>query len=181
MTGKELFEQEMRKRGFNTSQINSKAVAFCLDFFANNGDDIGKWYKISELNEEIQQLERRIESKKRAIDGAERNLIIMRNELEAQVQKAKEDGKYLEELLKKIENSGDQETKNTIALMQTFYQAVEINTKYDNTAFIAGCAAILSKGKIDALTEFKKVNPKVTSMTDVSIAKGSSLGFNVIL
>ena len=73
-----------------------------MDFFANNGDDIGKWYKISELNIEIQQLERNIESKTRAIDGAERNLIIMRNELEAQVQKAKEDGKYLEELLKKI-------------------------------------------------------------------------------
>ena len=44
---------------------------------------------------------------------------------------------------------------------QVFVNAVSVDTKYDNTAFIIGLAAILSKNGIGAMDELKKINSKV--------------------
>jgi hypothetical protein len=42
-----------------------------------------------------------------------------------------------------------------------FVNSVNIDSKYDNTAFIVGLAAILSNGECGAISELKKINPKL--------------------
>lgn len=174
MTGRELFEQEMKARGFTKAQIHSKIVAVCLDTLANYGVD--RWYRTWEIDNEISEKESIIKDLNSKLARLEQDVEYASSQLN-NIQKniseeIKKKSEYLEGLIEKIENCGDQETKNTIALMQTFHQAIDIDTKYDNTAFIAGCAAILSKGKIDALTEFKKINPKISSVAGTQDWRG---------
>jgi hypothetical protein len=42
-----------------------------------------------------------------------------------------------------------------------FVNTVSVETKYDNTAFIIGLAAILSNGRINPISELKKINKKL--------------------
>lgn len=41
--------------------------------------------------------------------------------------------------------------------------SVDIDTKYDNTAFIVGLSALLSGVQINPLKEIQKINPKITN------------------
>ena len=44
---------------------------------------------------------------------------------------------------------------------QMFVNSVDVETKYDNTAFIVALGAILSDGKIGAIEELRKINPRM--------------------
>ena len=46
-------------------------------------------------------------------------------------------------------------------IARMFVNMVDVDTKYDNTAYIIGLAAILSRGGINAIGELKKINKKL--------------------
>ena len=75
----------------------------------------------------------------------------VREELEASVQKFEEG----------IRNCETAEARDMMKRVQFFVDAVDVDTKYDNTAYIIGLASILSDGNLDAMTELKKINKKL--------------------
>ena len=64
----------------------------------------------------------------------------------------------IKRFLKALEEGETPEGRDTLRKAQMFVNSVQVNTKYDNTAYIAGLAAILSNGEISALGELKKIN-----------------------
>ena len=155
MTGLECLREEMEKRGCTKSQIESKTAAVVLDILANMGH----------INTDIVEAEMQLAETKRKCEQSIRLLEINEQRL-LQMDKAISDSfkaaqKYIDEFYRVLSDCETPEGKDAMKRAQMFVNSVSINTKYDNTAFIAGLAAILSDGQIGALDELQKINPKV--------------------
>ena len=173
MTGLELLKRELRAKNFTKQQIeSSRLLPAILDILANNGKE--NYLKEKEMDEAIREQQFKIKDYCYQIMNYQRLVADLRKECEeAQKTKnsflsqldavCKERQDYLEGLLEKINSCADQATKNTISKAQAFLQMTNIQTKYDNTAFIIGLASILSNGGVDAIGEMQKINPQITS------------------
>ena len=60
-----------------------------------------------------------------------------------------------------VEECETLEGKDTLKKAQMFVNTVNLNTKYDNTAFIIGLASILAQGNVAPIEELRKINPDV--------------------
>ena len=63
----------------------------------------------------------------------------------------------------------NEEGRDTMRIAQMFVNMVDVDTKYDNTAYIIGLAAILSRGGISAIDELKKINKKLPDVGNITI------------
>lgn len=162
MTGLDCLRDEMEKRGLGKQQINSKIVAVVLDIVSQSGNKYtGMWKdeneaskRKSDLDGAIRLLERRQKNLVIDIEKARRNL----GECETRKREIEE---YVKKLCNAIDNCDTQEGRDTMRLAQMFVNSVDVDTKYDNTAYIIGLAAILSKGGINAIDELRKINKKM--------------------
>ena len=62
-----------------------------------------------------------------------------------------------------MEQAETPEARDRLRVAQAFINSVDIDTKYDNTAFIVGLSALLSGVQINPLKEIQKINPKITN------------------
>jgi hypothetical protein len=155
MTGLECLRAELRKKGFSKGQTESKVVAGVLDIFAESGD---KYKQQDELLNEINNLKieiSRLQSYKQRIEY-EINYKV--GEFKRQQKDAQD---YIEQFYTAIEKCETEEGKDMLRLAQMFVNSVDVNSKYDNTAYIIGLAGILSGNKIAPITELKKINKKL--------------------
>lgn len=67
-------------------------------------------------------------------------------------------GKQPYKALDECETAGG---KDMLRLAQMFVNSVDVNSKYDNTAYIIGLAGILSGNKVAPIPELKKINRKL--------------------
>lgn len=153
----DCLREEMASRGLTQAQIESKTAAVVLDILSESGDKYQKmWGTEKELTKRAsaaQQTIRDIHDQQYALDRKE-------NELREVFETER---KYIDDFNKSLEECETQEGRDRMRIAQMFVNSVDIDTKYDNTAFIIGLAAILSDGEINAIKELKKINSKIPS------------------
>lgn len=162
MTGLDCLREELEKRGLNKAQINSKVAAVVLDVVAQSGDKYTQMWKSEEetskrerdaLNAIMLAEHKEIDLKAR-IERAERALELCE-------EKKRQIESYVSKMCKALENCETPEGRDTMRIAQMFVNTVNVDTKYDNTAYIIGLAAILSRGGISPIDELKKINKKL--------------------
>lgn len=162
MTGLDLLRDEMIQRGCTKTQAQSLTSAVVLDILTKSGDkyqrikeaEDEKSGKLSQLETEIARLENRSRELEWSIEDKKREYEYATEQLES----IKE---YVEEFNKKLTECESEEGRDAVRRAQLFVNSVNVESKYDNTAFIIGLSAILTDGKISAVTELRKINPKL--------------------
>ena len=154
MTGLDALKTEMLSRGCSKAQIESKTVGIVLDIIANSGT----------LYQDLQAAEKRLteinilaEKAKNAATFARANLSREMVEFEETKKRYQE---YIENFNESLKNCETDAARDALRTAQAFINAVDINTKYDNTAFIVGLSGILSRNAINPVMELQKINPK---------------------
>ena len=155
MTGLDCLREEMQKRGFNKAQIQSKIAAAVLDILANTGtvhtDIVEAENKLSDITKKYHTVRDEVSRQNFLMEHRER-------ELKAKEEKASE---YIQRFNESLSDCETPEGRDALKRAQMFVNSVTVQSKYDNTAFIIGLSAILSDGKISAIEELKKMNPKL--------------------
>lgn len=159
MTGLENLREELRKRGFNSAQANSKIVLAVLGILTEK----------PELYEELKNAEKEIaECKstyhgllnligqfKRMSEDEERKLNSLKQEREHLADDIEE---YVESFYAAINNAETPEIRDRIRIAQLFTNSVKTEAIADNAAYIMGLASILTGTPITDMTEFKRIS-----------------------
>lgn len=151
----ESVKTEMYRRGYNKAQVESKVMLGVYEILS--GSEFGS-------AEEMYKLETAI--KVRQVDqiNLERRCNELRREMQALKesinQQQSETQKYLESMMRSLEECETKEGRDALKAAQMFVNSVNVDTKYDNTAFIIGLSAILSKGDVAPIESLRKINPK---------------------
>lgn len=155
MTGIECLQAELKNRGCTRGQIESKAVAIVLDILTESGDNFKQQHdaleELRRLRMEISELRLRKERYQYEIKQEEQTIQQVRKEAQA----------YIDSFYKALEECETAEGKDMLRLAQMFVNSVDVNSKYDNTAYIIGLAGILSGNKVAPIPELKKINRKL--------------------
>ena len=166
MTGLDCLREELKKRGLPTQSVYSKPVAAVLDIVARSGN---KYTEMWKSEKEASKLEEKLRDQIRWEEKHYTELTVKieeaRKELAQYEIKKQEIKDYLDKLIDSINNCETPEGRDAMRTAQMFVNTAEVNTKYDNTAFIIGLAAILSKGGINAIDELQKINSKLPRLS----------------
>lgn len=158
MTYEEV-KEELIKRGFPKSSVEAKYIPHVLDIAL--GTDC--FVKLSKIEEELERQERRVtEARYNALCRVQH----AEDEANATVAQMNRDKEYIANFYKALFDCDTDEGKDIMRTAQVFINSVNVNTKYDNTAFIVGLAAILSGGKVGAIEELHKLNTKIPSANE---------------
>lgn len=162
MTGLECLREEMRKRGLNQAQCESKVAAVVLDILTESGNKFtAEWQTERSYEDKERAIERLRRSAERERESAERQERTLSERFKQLNKKADEIHEYIERFYSALENCETPEAKDAIKRAQIFVNSVNVETKYDNTAFIIGLSAILSCGKTAQIDELRKINKKI--------------------
>lgn len=153
MTGYDCLKEELRGKGFTKQQIdNSKILPVVLDILSQSGN---KYTEITAIEKDMKDLCKEVTLLQRdiALLNAEKDRIMQ------QIDRQKtEYNEYIDSFYKAIANCETAEGRDAVKIAQMFVNSVKVESKYDNTAYIIALGAILSKGKIAAMDELKKIN-----------------------
>lgn len=166
MTGLECLREELKRRGATKSQINSNVVGMVLDIVSESGN---VYQRTAEAENKLRFVEDQYWRMKQEMDLDKKRLEERNEKIVEQIRRAQstldeKNDEYLEYIeafenaLKECETA---EGRDAMRIAQVFVNSVDVDTKYDNTAFIIGLSAILTSGRIGAIDELKKVNPKL--------------------
>lgn len=146
MTNLEELRQEIKKQKLGIS-TDSKWLVKVLELIT--GAD-GKYSDMDRLEKEIISLKLQIKAYKHDLET-------LKAEARGVISPTQE---YIDKFFKALEECETPEGKDALKKAQMFVNTVNIDTKYDNTAFIYGLASILTQS-CAPLDELKKVNPKL--------------------
>lgn len=162
MTGLELLQEEMLKRGAQKQQIQSKILPMVLDILS---EDKTRYLDIVKAQNELAHLEQRVRWQNMTLENAKEELSSLKEEINGlKREKAKyltKERQYVNDWLEALKDMETAEGRDLMRKAQVFVNSVDIDTKYDNTAFIIGLASLLSGGEIGAIDELKKINKKL--------------------
>ena len=159
MSGLDLLREELKRRGFTPTQVNAKSVAAAFDILSQNGDTYTK----------LQEAEQAATKELTKLLSECRKLTAQRDELSREFetllkQKAADD-EYMRAFNESLLECETAEGRDAMRRAQVFVNSVDVNTKYDNTAYIVALGAILSSGKIGAISELRKINKRVPAIS----------------
>lgn len=183
MTGLECLKAELKKQGFTEKQTESKVLLGALEIISKAP---GRYSEMSSILEDIKHLEdyrRRLkngcdayENKIRAVKADLENIVESVNkEAEKQYETTKE---YIETFYKALVECETQEAKDALRAAQMFVNSVDIDTKYDNTAFIIGLASILSRQNTAPIDTLRKINKEIPEIR-VNASPGMRYGYDL--
>lgn len=155
----ETLKEEMIRRGATKTQAESKSVAIALDVIASTN---GLYSNIHEQQMVLDRLCQQIEQAEIWHNKEEKR---RKAKLDAMVKEAEQYTAYIEDFCKKLSECETPEGRDKMRVAQMFINTVDIDTKYDNTAFIIGLASIISGEAGVAIDRLKKVNPKLFDQT----------------
>lgn len=166
MTGLECLREEMARRGANKAMIESKTAVMVLDILTEAN---GAYQKMDDLNQLLAeqrskiamatwQLENLLEKYRRLKEDCSNLEKVKQEAIRKELGESLDYIAKFNEALKECETA---EGRDVMKTAQIYVNSVNIDTKYDNTAYIVGLAAILSNGKINALSELQKINTKL--------------------
>lgn len=156
MTGIECLRQSLLNKGYTRQQTESKVVLGVLEILTECGE---QFHRQDVLLQDIKKLEFR---KKRIEDAIEYAQNSQRKERENLNKIREEIRGYINQFYEALNNCETPEGRDAMRKVQMFVNTVDIDTKYDNTAFIAALGAILANvGGIEPLKQLKKINPAI--------------------
>lgn len=162
MTGMECLKEEMLKRGCTKSQTESKTVAVVVDILAQTGTH---YLQEFEENERINAERATARAFIRRATEEREEARLVRQQAYEELFSLNEHRKGIEEYVQAFEESlkkcESAEGRDRMRCAQMFVQSVQIDSKYDNTAFIIGLSAILSGGQVASIETLRKMNPKL--------------------
>lgn len=174
MTGLECLKAELLERGYNKRQIENKVILETLEILSNSQGrytDLDKLEKeisdkqeiLALLNYQISYLTRTYDdlchNRDKAIESVKK---IADREYKAVID-------YIDAFLKILEDCNSPEKRDIIKLAQMYRNSVNIETPYDNTAFIKGLAAILSQGAATLEGGMKKIDPDLIPKLKIDV------------
>lgn len=166
MTGLDALREEIIRRGGTEAMAKSKTAALVLEILSE-----GKAY--STVQWEIEELERKLEYTKTAPQrDAETKLLKAEHVYcDARQMKAEVDEKvkYIESWVDGLNQCETPEARDNMRTAQVFINTVNVDTKYDNTAFIVALASILTGGKINGVKALKNINKDFAKKADYII------------
>lgn len=154
MTFKE-FQNKLLLRGVNRQAVEGPTVAKAYDVIAGAEETT-----IADYQESIKDLQKTLESleTKEMITRNRENRI---SQLIEELTELKEETiAYITQFNDSLKECETAEGRDAVRKLQLFVNAVEVETKYDNTSYITGLWAILSGEKVAAIDQLKKMNPK---------------------
>lgn len=161
MTGLDLLEEEMKKRGCTSTQISSKAVAVVLDILANSEND---YLKLQEVKSETATLLTRLRDLRLTVDLWQNREKREQRRFDEEKEEFYREKHSMDEYIAAFNSSLTEvetpDARDAIKAAQLFVNTVNVKTAYDNTAFIIGLSSILTRGGIDGVKELKKINKK---------------------
>ena len=175
MSGLDCLRTELLKRGYSNAQANARVVAGVLDILANTPNE--EYANIQAAREQRDSLWNDIGRLKLLKEDAykeyeEANALRRKYKSDnyellkaANVAKYNEVQAYINKFFHALDDAETPEGRDRLRAAQTYVNSVDVDTKYDNTAFIIGLASILSGGNTGAIDQLKKINPKL-SRTD---------------
>lgn len=161
MTGLDCLKEEMMRRGMTKQQCEAKLVAVVLDILTKADCNHEEEYQIKADIESLKQEHQKIQAQ------IERDRADWQNDVRLYGEKVKELDAYLQNFNMALENCETQEGRDRLKLAQMFINSVDVDTKYDNTAYIIGLAAILSRGEIAPIEELRKINKKIPGVKHI--------------
>ena len=171
MTGLELLQEELLKKGFSRTQAEAKVVAGVLDILSKSENlSVYTDYllakrelanvreKVSRAREDAEHWAERARESLDDLSEANQELRALRRELDPIKQGVINEA--MAEIRKELERCETPEAKDRIRLAELFKKDVHVDTKYDNTAFIVALGAIYAGRKIEPQEEIVKINSK---------------------
>lgn len=168
MNGLECLKAELLNRGYTKQQCESKVVLGVLEIVSGSQ---GRYGDLAELDKEIQDSRRENARLMRAIHTQAETLSELRAEKSAILKELNDAADkryndtmdYIEQFNTALLQCETPEARDQMKKAQMFVQSTSVDTKYDNTAFIIGLAAILSDNTQGswALAELSKINTKL--------------------
>lgn len=160
MTGLECLKEEMKRRGMNQSQCDSKVAAVVLDILSESGTQFTQeWQERKDLDDAWRELEK----EKNDLHCERSCLGNARKEIEDYAKNVQD---YVERFYAGLADCETDEGRDAMKRAQMFVNTVDPKTAYDNTAFIIGLASILSGGKTAAIDELRKINKKIPGIDE---------------
>lgn len=152
----EEFKNKLLLRGVAKQAVNGPTIAKAYDVIAGAEDTTLEDYQrsLSDLQTKIDRLERRafqLSAYEKRLDDKEDELRCLGDEIIA----------YITQFNDSLKECETAEGRDAVRKLQLFVNAVEVETKYDNTSYITGLWAILSGEKVAAIDKLKKMNPKL--------------------
>lgn len=160
MTGLEMLKEELRMRGCTKAQVESKVVAEVLTILSGV-DFTGEWTASADIEQQRNELRALMEEKRDVLDGLRRTQSCFENEMRDLKDTRERIIEELEKLQAEIMKCETPEGRDRTRAAQAFKNSVNVNSKYDNTAYIIGLAAIMTGGEVGALDTIGKINPKM--------------------
>ena len=162
MTGLDCLREELEKRGFMKSQIESKVVPAVLDIIANSGNKyLDMWKEETEASKRLKETESAIIWNERKIKQQEALISKYGRDEKVALEHRNHCEDYIDEFNKSLLECETPEGRDAMRTAQVYINSVDVDTKYDNTAYIIGLASILSRGGINAIKELHKINKKL--------------------
>ena len=157
MTGLECLREEMRNRGCTKAQTESKTVAIVLDILTSNGE---RYSNVWEDEQRIAWWKKALQNSEDYRQAEKKRLDKIRMDINKEIETAQ---KYIDEFFEALKSCETAEMRDRLKTAQVYVNTINIDTKYDNTAFIVGLASILSGAQINAVSELKKINKNLQS------------------
>lgn len=158
MTGLEMLKAEMRERGCSKSQLDSKVVGIMLEIISGEKDI---YVNVQEAERELSELQNTLSDLRLVKDNLKWECKCLVEEIKMHesdyFEKCNEIKKYIDDFNKSLTECETAEGRDALRRAQVFTNSVEVNTVYDNTAYIKGLGAILSNGEVGCLDEIKAV------------------------
>lgn len=163
MTGLECLYEELQKRGYTKQQlINLKIIPILLDIVSNSGgmyQDLNTLQKdVNRLKREKKDAENELNNLKSSISSLEWNI---QNKADSRYKRTED---YVNKFFDALNSCETPEARDALKTAQMFVNSVDVETKYDNTAFIIGLSAILTRGAIAPVDELRKINKKIPEL-----------------
>ena len=144
MTGLDMLKQEMLKRGCTKAQTESKLVAIVLDIVAETGTAYTDLREAEERMKDIALAAAALQTQRKEVKTAEETF-------------RAETGKYIEDFKNLLLDCETAKASDALKVAQIFTDSIQINTAYDNTAYINGLAMILCGQEIPAPIALRRV------------------------
>lgn len=167
MTGLECLKEEMKRRGLNQAQCDSKVAAVVLDILSESGTQFTKEWQD---RKDLEDAWRAVEKERRSIEREKNGLLCdevrfgkARKEIEDYAKNVQD---YVERFCAGLAECETDEGRDAMKRAQMFVNTVDPKTAYDNTAFIIGLASILSSGKTATIDELRKINKKIPGIDE---------------
>lgn len=156
MTGLECLKEELLAKGYTKAQTESKVVIGVLEVLAN--DKTGIYKDLEKASRDHEAMRLAVSEKRRIVSMYEDSLKHMTESFNEQCTER------IEKFYEILGNAETPEGRDAIRIAQMFINSVDVDTKYDNTAFIIGLASILSRWNTGPMDELRKINTKIPNV-----------------